>query len=168
MEIERKWMVNGWPDGLQLLKIHQMDQGYISVHPTVRIRREALVGGDTELILCFKGAAGADGLSRQEIETRIEEELFAKLEALIGRPLIQKERRTYLLPDGHRLEVNCVDEGRPSAFWYAEIEYGTEEEARSWKSEEAGLEGYLQEECTGKPGSSMGEYWLETRGAGQA
>lgn len=164
MEIERKWMVSGWPEGLQLLKTHKMDQGYISVRPTVRIRREALVGGATELILCFKGAAGADGLSRQEIETKIDEELFAKLEALIGRPLIRKERRTYLLPDGHRLEVNCVDEGLPSAFWYAEIEYGTEDEARSWEADAAGLGAYLQDECTGKPGSSMGEYWLETRG----
>lgn len=163
MEIERKWMVSGWPEGLVLIRTHWMDQGYISVRPTVRIRREALVGADTECILCFKGAAGADGLSRQEIETKIDEELFGKLEALIGRPLIRKERRTYLLSDGNRLEVNHVDEGLPSAFWYAEIEYGSEEEARSWKAGDVGIEGYLLEECTGKPGSSMGEYWLETR-----
>lgn len=167
MEIERKWMVAGWPEGLSLEKIYQMDQGYISVRPTVRIRREALAGGDTELILCFKGPAGADGLSRQEIETRIDEALFAKLEALIGKPLIRKERRTYLLPDGKRLEVNCVDQGLPSAFWYAEIEYATEDEARSWSARDAGLGAYLREECTGKPGSSMGEYWLETRGAAE-
>ena len=27
----------------------------------------------------------------------------------------------------------------------------------------AGLADYLHDECTGKPGSSMGEYWLQTR-----
>lgn len=163
MEIERKWMVNGWPERLPLLETYQMDQGYISVRPTVRIRREALQGGKTELVLCFKGAPGAGGLSRQEIETEIDEELFGKLEALIGKPLIRKERRTYLLPDGSRLEVNSVDEGTPSAFWYAEIEFKTEKEARDWKAETAGLGEYLADECTGKPGSSMGDYWEQTR-----
>jgi CYTH domain-containing protein len=165
MEIERKWMVNGWPEGLPLLETYQMDQGYISVRPTVRIRREALQGGQTELILCFKGAAGADGLARMEIETAIDETLFAQLEELIGRPLIKKERRTYQLPDGHHLEVNCVDEGQPTSFWYAEVEYETEEEARGWDAGAIGLGKYLSDECTGKPGSSMGEYWQQTRGS---
>ena len=44
MEIERKWMVNGWPEGenfpaLPLKEEFAMRQGYISVRPTVRIRR---------------------------------------------------------------------------------------------------------------------------------
>lgn len=163
MEIERKWMVDGWPQGLKLLETYRMDQGYISVRPTVRIRREALEGGETSLILCFKGAPGPGGLSRTEIETEIDGELFEKLEELIGLPLIRKTRRTYLTSDGYHLEVNYVDEGLPSAFWYAEIEYKTEEEARSWRAEDAGLDKYLKEECTGKPGSSMGEYWISTR-----
>lgn len=164
MEIERKWMVKGWPQGLPLLETYRMDQGYISVRPTVRIRKEALEGGVTSLILCFKGAPSADGISRQEIETQIDAELFGKLEKLIGKPLIRKVRKTYRLPDGHRLEVNSVDEGLSTAFWYAEIEYDTEQEAREWQPESAGLAAYLAEECTGKPGSSMGDYWKETRG----
>ena len=44
MEIERKWMVTGWPEGLEQTSLYKMDQGYISVRPTVRIRREALQG----------------------------------------------------------------------------------------------------------------------------
>lgn len=163
MEIERKWMVTGWPDGLPLEKIYKMDQGYISIRPTVRIRREALQGGKTELILCFKGAPSEDGLSRQEIETAIDEDLFARLEDLIGKPLIRKERRTYLLPDGNHLEVNHVDQGMPQEFWYAEIEFKTETEARDWKADTVGLGRYLEDECTGKPGSSMGDYWVQTR-----
>ena len=42
MEIERKWMVAGWPQGLTPVRVHRMDQGYLCVRPTVRIRREAL------------------------------------------------------------------------------------------------------------------------------
>ena len=63
MEIERKWMVNGWPEGegfpaLPLKEEFAMRQGYISVHPTVRIREEALKGGRTDYILCFKSGGG--------------------------------------------------------------------------------------------------------------
>ena len=47
MEIERKWMVTGWPEGLPLEEEFTMRQGYISVQPTVRIREEALTGGST-------------------------------------------------------------------------------------------------------------------------
>lgn len=164
MEIERKWMVEGWPSGLQLKETYQMEQGYISVRPTVRIRKEALEGGETEWSLCFKGAPGADGLSRQEIETPIEETLYLQLKELIGKPMIGKERRTYLLPDGHELEVNQVDQGLKSAFWYAEVEFTSEEEARQWTAEQAGVAEYLDRECTNEPDSSMGAYWVQTRG----
>lgn len=163
MEIERKWMVSGWPEGLPEMEAYEMEQGYISVRPTVRIRKEALVGGETKLILCFKGKPSSDGLSRQEIETEIDAELFEKLKDLIGKPLIKKVRRTYALPDGMHLEVNQVDEGLPSAFWYAEIEYPSEEAAKSWKPEDKQLAEYLKEDCTGQPGSSMGDYWEQTR-----
>ena len=164
MEIERKWMVSGWPGedlGLPLVKTWRMDQGYISVRPTVRIRREALEGGRTALVLCFKGAGT---LAREEIETEIDAELFARLEHLIGKPLIYKERRTYALPGGLALEVNAVDPGMPTAFYYAEIEYPTEAAALAWVPADPALAAYLADECTGRPGASMGEYWLETRG----
>ena len=161
MEIERKWWVQGWPCGLQECERYQMDQGYISVRPTVRIRREALAGGPTALVLCFKGAGT---LSREEIETGIDAELFARLERLIGKPLIRKERRGYALPGGLTLEVNCVDPDRPTGFWYAEVEFATEAQALAWDPAAAGLGDYLADECTGRPGASMGEYWERTRG----
>ena len=68
MEIERKWMVKGWPEGLPLREEFAMRQGYISVRPTVRIREEALTGGRTDYILCFKSGGG---LAREEIERSI-------------------------------------------------------------------------------------------------
>ena len=64
MEIERKWMVTGWPEGLPLEEEFTMRQGYISVQPTVRIREEALTGGSTDYILCFKSAGGLAGGDR--------------------------------------------------------------------------------------------------------
>lgn len=124
MEIERKWMVTGWPEGLPMTEEFAMRQGYISVRPTVRIREEALRGGATAYILCFKSAGG---LAREEIERPIDKALFDELEQkIIGRPLIAKVRRSYALPDGCVLEVNHVDEGLATEFWYAEIEYPAE------------------------------------------
>ena len=85
MEIERKWMVNGWPEGLPLKEEFAMRQGYISVRPTVRIREEALTGGKTHYVLCFKSGGG---LAREEIERDIDPALFNDLETkIIGRPL---------------------------------------------------------------------------------
>ena len=104
MEIERKWMVTGWPEGLPLEEEFTMRQGYISVQPTVRIREEALTGGSTDYILCFKSAGG---LAREEIERSIDKDLFVQLEEkIIGKPLIKKVRRSYRLPDGAVRDVN--------------------------------------------------------------
>ena len=120
MEIERKWMVGGWPAGLPLIKEQFMRQGYITVHPTVRIREEqnrvpALDGktaaDETNYIVCFKTG---QGIVRKETEVSVSKEKFAELEDQIGLPLIPKLRRTYQLPNGLKLEVNHVDEGMPT------------------------------------------------------
>ena len=161
MEIERKWLTDGWPQGLEEQRRILMRQGYITTRPTVRIRSEAS-GDVTEYVLCFKGAAGPDGLAREEIETNIDLELFAKLEAFVGRPLIEKEQRRYALPGGLTLEVNQVDRGQPGEFFYAEVEFPTQEAALAWQPGELGE--YLSDEVTGKPGQSMAAYWTETRG----
>ena len=83
---------------------------------------------------------------------------------IIAKPLIPKLRRSYTLPDGSVLEVNHVDEGQPTEFWYAEVEYPTVESALAWQPESCGLGDYLKDEVTNQPGQSMGEYWVETRG----
>lgn len=195
MEIERKWMVQGWPEGYPLRKEEEMRQGYVSVRPTVRIREEKLLmssdgalaqsqaipqdgaaqntaGAEDsaaqcptkplkdEFILCFKSKGR---LSRKEIEFPIEEAHFRELEDLIGLPLIPKLRRTYQLPDGHQLEVNHVDEGAPTEFWYAEVEFGSEDEARAFDPASVGLGDYLTDDVTEQPGQSMGAYWTATR-----
>lgn len=167
MEIERKWLVTGWPENytsdLTAVEIQEMRQGYISVEPTVRIREETLIkegSSETAYILCFKSGGG---IAREEIEFPISEENFSKLEKLIGFPLVPKTRKTYLLADGCHLEVNQVDAGADTAFWYAEIEYKTVEEAKAWHPQEAWLAAYLSDEVTETPGYSMGAYWMRTR-----
>ncbi len=160
MEIERKWMVQGWPAGLPMLYEHAMEQGYLTVRPTVRIRMEAQTGGETRYVLCLKSGSG---IVRREVETDLPKEKYDEIAKMIGYPLIPKIRRTYQLPDGLALEVNHVDEGEPTEFWYAEIEYPTEEAARAWQAASLGLADYLADDVSELPGQSMGEYWEQTR-----
>lgn len=61
MEIERKWLTRGWPEGLEPGSVIRMEQGYIATRPTVRIRLETQ-GDQVRRVLCFKGKTGSDGL----------------------------------------------------------------------------------------------------------
>lgn len=166
LEIERKWMVKGWPaagDGqpLPVLKEERMEQGYLSVEPTVRIRREQETGKEARYILCCKSRG--DGLVRKETEFPISPEHFEQLEDVIGLPLVPKVRRTYRLADGHCLEVNAVDEGAATAFYYAEVEFRSREEAEAFDPGRVGLKEYLCDEVTHTQGMSMGAYWTRVR-----
>lgn len=158
LEIERKWLVKGWPFNLECLYSEKMRQGYIATNPTVRIREETL--NDTKYILCFKSHGK---LARKEIEINISKEQFNELETLIGLPLIVKTRKTYLLSDGHHLEVNLVDENTENEFYYAEVEFSSEEEALKFKPSDVNLNEYLNEEVTYQKGQSMAAYWIKTR-----
>lgn len=160
MEIERKWFVNGWPEHLSPQRIYDMEQGYLARHPTVRIRRESERGGETAFILCFKGKGK---LAREEIELEIDKTTFRRLEGLLSGTLIPKERRDYCLHDGSTLEVNRVDAGAETEFFYAEVEFDSKKAAHAWSPEHVGLESYLREEVTERKGVSMAAYWERTR-----
>ena len=95
MEIERKWMVSGWPEDvlkdvqLPFLFTELQEQGYLHTNvPIVRIRREERQPAEAETdpaqisvqhVLCIKSAGR---LARQEVEMKIpEKEKQLKLEA---------------------------------------------------------------------------------------
>ena len=159
MEIERKWLTQGWPQG-QPDRVIEMEQGYIAVSPTGRSRSHRETGKADRYVLCFKSKGG---LVRQEIETDIDKALFDQLRDFIGKPLVKKVQRRYNLPGGLVLEANQVDPGQPTGFFYAEVEFASEADALAWQPVQ-GLAGYLQNEVTDQPGESMGAYWLRTRG----
>ena len=117
MEIERRWLVNGWPEGTPA-QVWHMDQGYFAVRPAIRIRREAREGGPVQYVLCFKGKGG---LVREEIELPVSEGDYARLITLLSGPMIEKEQRRYPLPGGLTLEVNSVDPALETGFFYAEV-----------------------------------------------
>lgn len=155
LEIERKFMIEDFPNHLELLKSAYVEQGYVSANPEVRIRHGIdEITGKENYTLTIKG----DGtLSREEIETDVDKSFYEQVVKFIHKPMITKKYRCYLL-GGHRLEVSLVDEGTEHEFCYAEIEFPSEEEANAFVKPE-----FLGEEVTEDEGGKMITYWLETR-----
>ncbi|MBR5485467.1 MAG: CYTH domain-containing protein [Oscillospiraceae bacterium] len=149
MEIERKFLIDGFPN-LPVLSQAVMEQGYLTTEPVVRIRSKKTQDG-VNYKLCIKGKGT---LVREEIETPITQEVFEKIKRFIGVPLIRKEFREYSLPDGLILEVSCVDEGEPTQFYYAEVEFDSVEAANKFTPPE-----FLGKELTEDPTFTMSHHW---------
>lgn len=149
VEIERKWLLEGWPPLGAPEAVLWMEQGYLSFEPAVRIRREATQGGETQYRLAVKGG---EGLVRTEVELPLSEAQYTALRPLAG-TMAHKEQRRHRLPGGELLEVNLVDEGEPGAFWYAEVEFESEAAAQAFTPP-----AWLTREVTSQPGHSMAAY----------
>lgn len=154
MEIERKFLVDHFPENLPLLKEAVVYQGYLCTHPTVRIR-STQTSDRTSYVLCFKGEGT---IARQEIELDLTQDQFFQLKDLLPAEMVRKDYKVYALPDGHRLECSLVDQGTPSEFMFAEVEFDTLEEAEQFCPNE-----YLSHEVTSDRSWSMSSYWEKYR-----
>ena len=102
MEIERKFLISGFPEGLPLLGEAVLEQGYLCTDPVVRIRSKES-GGRTGYRLCFKGKGK---LVRQETELYLTAGQFAELKNLLPAPLVRKEF-SILLNRLYKVGVAC-------------------------------------------------------------
>ena len=137
MEIERKFLVDSQdlPDNYNAYPFRQLEQGYISTSPSIRIRKD-----DERYILTCKGK----GLfKREEFELLLTKEEFDHLKTKVEGNWIKKRR--YFLPvhpDGTietdplakaelTIELDIFD--APFApLIYAEVEFSTVEEAHAF------------------------------------
>lgn len=147
-EIERKWLLNQLPSLPHTACLH-MEQGYLSFAPSVRIRKTENQG-QTSYRLCIKGPGT---LQRTEVEVDLQASQYNSLTALLAAPLVRKTLYTYALPGGHTLECSLVDEGEPTSFCYAEVEFASVEEAGRFTPPP-----FLGREVTEEPGQSMAAY----------
>lgn len=155
-EIERKFLIEAFPEHLPLVEEATVWQGYISSNPVVRIRKKETAAG-VGYRLCFKSKGT---LVRTEVEIDLTAEKFEALTALLEVPLIRKDFRVYRLEDGRHLECSLVDKGAPTAFYYAEVEFDSEEEARVFIPP-----ALLGEEKTEDPTFTMSHYWERKKAA---
>ena len=150
-EIERKFIIQEFPSDLELIREVDIWQGYISVEPEVRIHRaKDRNTGAENFRLTLKGEGT---LSRTEIKTDIDEAFYQEALGLIKGEVIYKDYRSYRLGD-YVLEVCHVDPGKPTQFFYAEIEFESEEEALAFEKPD-----FLKEEVTDKEEFKMKNYW---------
>ncbi len=149
-EIERKFLIDGFPTEWVPVEEATVWQGYLATDPVVRIRKKEM--GDTcSYRLCFKGQGT---LVRREIELPLDEDTYSELCELLPAPPICKVYKIYTLPDGHRLECSLVDPDTPTSFYYAEVEFPSREEADAFTPPD-----FLGREVTEQPGYTMAEYW---------
>ena len=121
MEIERKFLVAELPDTTGLKKC-EIEQGYISRDPEIRVRRK----GD-KYFITFKGKGD---LSRAETEISISEKKYTELCSFVTSTRVIKKTRTEIpLENGLVAELDEYH-GELEGFYAVEIEYKSEAEAR--------------------------------------
>lgn len=117
MERERKFLVKECPKNIDEYECISMEQTYISVNPTIRLRRE-----NEKYILTVKGSGL---ISREEFELEITKEQYDNLLLKRETPFVKKKR--YKIP----LENNLIAEldiyfGELEGLMTVEVEFLTE------------------------------------------
>lgn len=90
MEIERKYLVAHLPENLSVYPCHEIEQGYLCIYPTVRIRR-----WDSQYILTVKERQKSEHTSaivNREEEFSLSAESYARLRDKCEGVLISKTR----------------------------------------------------------------------------
>ena len=137
-EIERKWLMDGFPE-LEFNHTFMIRQLYLSTNPEVRIRLKGISDGNHIKELSYKLCIKGEGdLKRTEVEKELDFYEYKSLLDLNDSNMdILKLYRVFDY-NGYKLEVSEVDDGK---FYYAEIEFKSEEDANafiapSWFGEE--------------------------------
>lgn len=122
MEIERKFLVKEPPEGLEKRPKKEIEQGYLCVHPAVRVRKK----GERFFLTC----KGEGLLSREEYEVSIPQEAYQHLLPKADGTVIRKTR--YEIPFGdYVIELDLF--APPFApLMVAEVEFPSEEEAKAF------------------------------------
>lgn len=155
-EIERKFLITGFPTDLEELTRHTSHIFYLSVDPEIRASNYFSPTRDD----CQLTVKSAGTFTRREVMIALDRERFDALKTMVPHDLIVKDYRRFALPDGNTLECSQVDPGSPTGFYYAEVEFESEEAARGFHVEQIST---LIREVTDDPSWKMKNYWRRTR-----
>jgi CYTH domain-containing protein len=120
MEIERKFLVDAPPDGLDRHPASAIDQGYLAIEPggvEVRVRRR-----DGKAVLTVKAGTGR---TRAEEEVAIDADAFARLWPLTEGRRVEKVRHLIPAGDGLTIELDVYG-GDLAGLVVAEVEFADE------------------------------------------
>ena len=120
MEIERKYLIKELPKNLEDYPCHQIEQGYLSTKPVVRIRKS-----DEKYILTYKGKGL---LEREEYNLPLTKESYEHLREKVDGILIKKRRYKIPYQEKYTIELDVFEE-ELAPLLLAEVEFDTREEA---------------------------------------
>lgn len=123
MEIERKFLIPSLPEDLGSFPCLAIEQGYLCREPVVRIRRQ-----ENEYFLTYKSKGM---MVREEYNLPLTEEAYLHLRPKADGILISKKRYLIPLPPRYTIELD-IFEGELAPLTLAEVEFATEEEAKSF------------------------------------
>ena len=155
LEIERKFLMDGFPTGLELISEVDIEQGYLSFEPELRIRKA--VDKSTGIEEFWMTIKGEGDLSRKETETAISSDCSRDTVEFLNGKVLRKDYKKYQFGPWE-LEVSLVDSGTEWEFYYAEIEFPTEQDAKAFE-----VPAYFGEEITYNKEYKMKNYWKRTR-----
>ena len=132
MEIEKKFLLKKLPEQWQRYEKKELEQGYLCVHPTVRIRKS-----DEEYILTYKGKQGTEDIHldaqvNQEVELPLTREAYLHMREKVDGHLVRKTRYLVPLPDGHTGELDMFH-GRLEGLFFIEVEFTDQEDAENFQ-----------------------------------
>ena len=123
MEIERKFLITNIPFALDSYSHKELEQGYLSTEPVVRVRKE-----DDEYYLTYKSSGL---LAREEYNLLLTEKSFHQLIKKADGIIITKTR--YYLPIEHHLTIELdIFHEKLAPLIIAEVEFPTKEDALSF------------------------------------
>jgi adenylate cyclase len=118
-EIERKFLLESRPAGLEAHPRRRIVQGYVAVDGAVEVR---IRRSDGETTLTVKSGSG---LSRGEVEVALGSRQYGALTELVRDRKIVKTRHLVPLAGGLTAEVDEFHEGL-DGLWTAEVEFSSE------------------------------------------
>lgn len=153
-EIERKFLVDSFPDAEPTEEISVEGTYIVSGTPEVRIRRyEVLTGDRAGHVDYMMTTKGNGGLVRAEVNNYIDEATYHDLIESFHLPTFHKYYRIYHV-GGHEIEVCHCDSGLSEDFYYAEVEFANEEDAKAYKWPFGDAK-----DVTGNPYFQMKNFW---------
>ena len=94
LEIEKKFTVKSLPEDLTKYPYHEIEQGYLNVHPAIRVRRQ-----DDIYYMTYKSSAiseNTDNIGQTEYNMPLDEQSYEHLAQKADGNVIRKTR--YLIP----------------------------------------------------------------------
>ncbi|MDO5382687.1 MAG: CYTH domain-containing protein [Eubacteriales bacterium] len=123
MEIERKFLISKIPENLEQYHCREIQQGYLSTDPVVRVRKD-----NDDYYLTYKGKGK---LAREEYNLPLTKESYEHLIKKSDGNIITKKR--YEIPDntGHTIELDIFEDVFEGTV-FAEVEFESIEDANSY------------------------------------